>query len=76
MSHDYLLDTYTFIQQRLDEVQQQLTDADADQRTKLYAAGQIEVLCELDRFLKEHYDAKLPRRLRQRRQQMAGRCAC
>jgi len=64
MSYTYLLDTYTFIQKRLGDVQRQLVDAaDDDWKSRQYAAGQIEALCDLERFLSAHYDAKLPRRI-------------
>jgi len=64
MSYTYLLDTYTFIQKRLDDVQRQLADAaDDDWQARQYAAGQTDALCELGRFLSAHYDAKLPRRI-------------
>ena len=69
MSHNYLLDTYTYLQKRLDAIQPQLTAADATQHDKQYAAGQIEVICDLERYLIEHYDIKLPRRLRQQKLQ-------
>jgi|GEM_PF-842860 len=74
MSHNHLLDTYTYIQQRLNALEKQLTGADADLKTKHYAAGQIEALCDLDRFLKVHYDRRLPRRLRRQRQQTPATC--
>jgi hypothetical protein len=68
MSYTYLLDTYAFIEKRLGDVHRQLVDAgDDDWKARHYAAGQIEALCELERFLSAHYDAKLPRRLSHRR---------
>ena len=65
MSHSYLFDTYQYLQQRLNEIEPRLTAEDKDQQAKQYAAGQIEAICDLERFLKEHYDRKLPRRMRQ-----------
>jgi len=67
MSHTYLLDTYKFLQQRLDELQLKLTNPETDQHTRIYTAGRIESVCGLERYLKEHYDIKLPRRLRTRK---------
>jgi hypothetical protein len=68
MSYTYLLDTYAFIQRRLNDVQRQLADAgDDDWKARQFAAGQIEILRDLERFLKAHYDTKLPRRLLLRR---------
>jgi len=68
MSYTYLLDTYAFIQNRLADLQGQLVDAgEGDWQARQYAAGQIEALCELERFLSAHFDAKLPRRILRRR---------
>lgn len=73
MSHDYLFDTYRYLQQRLDDIQPRLTGANPGARS--YAAGQLEALCDLERFLKERYDMKLPRRLRNKRTPLEGVCA-
>lgn len=67
MSHNYLLDTYTFIAQRLAEVQPQYDDAGDNIALKQSAAGRIEALCQLESFLSDHFDAKLPRRLARQR---------
>jgi hypothetical protein len=64
MSHNYLFDTYGYLQQRLNEIHHRLTSSQGDPHHKQYTAGRIEALCELERFLMEHYDQKLPRRLR------------
>lgn len=75
MSYTYLLDTYAFIAKRLQEVQQKLVDAgDDDGRTRLSAAGRIEALCEIENYLHDRYDAKLPRRILQQRARFRG-CA-
>lgn len=69
MSHTYLLDTYAFIERRLEEIQRQMTAAgQEDWKTRLGAAGRIQALNDLERFLSANYDAKLPRRLARRRQ--------
>lgn len=60
MSHDYLLDTYTHIQQRLDETQRRLNQADDEP----FAAGQVQALLDFERFLIDNFNVKLPRRLR------------
>jgi hypothetical protein len=65
MSHDFLLDTYQYLKQRLNKIQPRLTSSGADRYEKQYATGRIEAICDLERFLIEHYDKKLPRRLRQ-----------
>lgn len=71
MSHTYLLDTYAFIENRLDEIQRQMVDAGShDWRARQYAAGQIQGLRDLERFLSANYDVKLPRRLLRSRREM------
>lgn len=64
MSHDYLLDTYAYIQQRLAEAQRRLKQAAGDPHGKPYTAGQIQALCDFERFLIDNFNVKLPRRLR------------
>jgi hypothetical protein len=66
MSHNYLFDTYAYIQQRLAEAKEKLTQADDDPNDKQYAAGRIQALRDFERFLSDNYTAKLPRRLRSR----------
>ncbi len=74
MSHNFLLSTYDHIARRLAEVEPDLTREGADDETRQYAAGQIDVLCEFERFLGEHFDIKLPRRLRRRREESPAIC--
>ena len=64
MSHNYLFDTYQYLKQRFDAINPRLADPEADPATRSHAAGQIEALCDLERFLKARYEVKLPRRLR------------
>lgn len=69
MSHTFLLDTYTFIENRLNEIQRQMVAAGSDDwKARQYAAGQIQALRDLERFLSNNYDIKLPRRLLRTRQ--------
>ncbi len=74
MSHNFLFHTYQYLRQRLDEINLRLTGRDADSATRSYAAGQIEALCDLERFLKERYEVKLPRRLRNQKGPLEGFC--
>ena len=74
MSHNYLFDTYRYMRQRLDQIKPQLTGEDAGPTDRSYAAGQIEALCDLERFIKERYDVKLPRRLRNPKSPLEGFC--
>ncbi len=64
MSHNYLFDTYAYIQQRLDETQHRLEQADDNPHGEPYAAGQVQALRDFERFLIDNFNAKLPRRLR------------
>jgi hypothetical protein len=65
MSHTYLLDTYKFIERRQEEIGRRMVNAgDDDWKSRHYAAGRIQALCDLERFLRTNFDAKLPRRLR------------
>ncbi len=74
MSHNYLFDTYQYLKQRLDEINPRLADPAADPATRSYAAGQIEALCDLERFLKAGYEMKLPRRLRNQESHLQNVC--
>lgn len=64
MAHDHLLETYTYIEQRLARARQKLVDAQANPYDRQYASGQVKALSDFERFLFENYHAKLPRRLR------------
>ena len=64
MSHNYLFDTYAYIQQRLAEAQRRLTQADDNPNGKQYAAGQVQALRDFERFMIDNFNTKLPRRLR------------
>jgi hypothetical protein len=64
MSHNYLLDTYAYIEQRLAEANRRLERADDDPHGQPYAAGQVQALHDFERFLIDNFNAKLPRRMR------------
>ncbi|MGD8847610.1 MAG: hypothetical protein PVI54_18965 [Desulfobacteraceae bacterium] len=64
MSHNYLFDTFTYIQQRLAEAKQRLEQADDDPHGKPYVASQVQALGDFERFLIDNFNIKLPRRLR------------
>ena len=74
MSHNYLFDTYQYLKQRLDAINPRLADPETDPATRSYAAGQIEALCDLERFLKARYEVKLPRRLRNQEPPLKNVC--
>ena len=75
MSHNYLFDTYSYLEQRMSDIKPTLTGTDENRAVRSFAAGRIEALCELERFLKEHYEMKLPRRLRNKTTPAADNCA-
>jgi hypothetical protein len=64
MAHDYLLETYTYIEQRLTRAKQKLVDTRENPYDRQYASGQVKALCDFERFLIKNFNAKLPRRLR------------
>jgi hypothetical protein len=72
MSHNYLLDTYTYINKRLHEAHQQALAAGDDQRVSQNAAGRMEALSQFERYLGDNFDHKLPRRLARQRARNAG----
>ena len=74
MSHNFLFDTYDYIERRLAQVEQAFTRYDANDEDRQYAAGQIEVLCEFERYLCENFDLKLPKRLRAQRDTAPAVC--
>lgn len=67
MSHNYLLDTYTHIAERLAAARQQSSEAGKDQPAAQNAAGRIEALSEFEKYLSDNFDDKLPRRLARER---------
>lgn len=64
MAHDYLLETYTYIEQRLSRARRKLVNAQESPYDRQYASGQVKALRDFERFLFENFNAKLPRRLR------------
>jgi hypothetical protein len=64
MSHNYLLEIFTYIEQRLTRTRQELAHSEAKRHDAQYISGQIEVLCDFERFLFDNFNIKLPRRLR------------
>ncbi len=64
MSHNYLLETYTYIERRLARARLKLIHCKENQHDAQYASGQVEALCDFERFLFENFNVKLPRRLR------------
>ena len=64
MSHNFYFDTCKFIDKRVETIKQVLVESTADDMGGQYAAGRIDALCEIERFLDRHIRPKLPNRLR------------
>lgn len=64
MSYNYLLELYETIDGRRQDARRKVEASAEAERQHL--RGQLDVLEELERFLKENYNAKLPRRIRVR----------
>jgi hypothetical protein len=65
MAYVYLLDFYKHIDQRLAEATAGLDQADRDAVIGKFEQGRIDVLTEFQDFLKENFNPKLPRRIRE-----------
>ena len=64
MSHNFLFDTYKFIDERLEGLTQDLVDVNAGSMDRQYAAGRVDALCEVERFLDSNIKQMLPKRLK------------
>jgi len=65
MSHNFLFETYKFIDNRWEHLNQELVKNAVDNTNRQYVAGRIDALCEIERFLERTLKPKLPKRLRQ-----------
>ena len=70
MSYTYLLDLYKALNTRIADIDGVIQDGPAlsDERRQ-HLAGRRDCLESLYRFLEDHYDQKLPRRLQQQSKQ-------
>jgi hypothetical protein len=64
MSHTYLIDLYGLIEQRLQEVKDEIEKQGSSGEKLDLLQGRAASLIEFKQFLKSGYDMKLPRRLR------------
>lgn len=64
MSHTYLIDLYELIEQRLQEIGNELQTKELSGGDVDFLQGRTAGLVEFKQFLKSGYDDKLPRRLR------------
>ena len=67
MSHTYLIDLYELIEQRLQEIGDDLQTKSSSAGDVEFLQGRAAGLVEFKQFLKSGYDLKLPRRLRGKR---------
>ena len=65
MAYTYLLDMHTYIDHRLKEAKEALRNNGNDPLQKRFEEGRVELLSEYKSFLTEHFNPKLPRRIRE-----------
>jgi hypothetical protein len=65
MAYVYLLDLYKYIDERLDQARDGLDRADGEMLNGQIEQGRIDALTEFKDFLKENFNPKLPRRIRE-----------
>ena len=65
MAYVYLLDLYKQIENRINEAQNGLETSGIDELTAKFEKGRIDALIEIREFLKENFNTKLPRRIRE-----------
>jgi hypothetical protein len=73
VSHNYLLNTYHFIERKIAETNRRIDSKYPDHAEHCALLGKIEALLEFECFLKAHFDSRLPSRLRRRRNRIVGR---
>jgi hypothetical protein len=65
MAYVYLLDLYKYIDERLGRATDGRDKANDDPAPGKFEQGRIEALTEFQDFLKENFNPKLPRRIRE-----------
>jgi hypothetical protein len=65
MAYVYLLDFFKYIDDRLGNAAEGLDQADRDAAIGKFEQGRIDALTEFQDFLKENFNPKLPRRIRE-----------
>lgn len=66
MSHTYLIDLYTLIDERLEDAAQENQREKSTENELLFRKGRTEALTEFKKFLTDSYNNKLPRKIRNR----------
>jgi hypothetical protein len=64
MAYVYLLDMYKYLEERLADASEAMAKARGDTLGKSLQQGRIDTLIEFRGFLHEHFNPKLPRRIR------------
>ena len=64
MSHTYLIDLYELIDQRLEKIVEEGNQGGEKGLGERFSQGRSEILLEFKQFLAEHYNSKLPRRIK------------
>jgi len=65
MAYVYLLDLYKYIDARLEDATGGLDTPQGDMATAKFEQGRIDALTEFQNFLKDNFNPKLPRRIRE-----------
>ena len=65
MAYVYLLDMHKFIEKRIADASDALEKVGSDTPGKSLQQGRIDTLTQFHDFLKENFNPKLPRRIRQ-----------
>ncbi len=65
MAYVYLLDLYKYIDERLGQAREGRNKANDDLSLGKFEQGRIDALTEFQDFLKENFNPKLPRRIRE-----------
>ena len=66
MAYVYLIDLHAFVDKRLAEAQETLSNNENDAMTSRFEEGRIEILTDCKSFLTEQFIPRLPRRIRER----------
>ncbi len=66
MAYVYLIDLHAFVDKRLAEAQETLSNNGNEPMTSRFEQGRIEILTDCKSFLTEQFNPRLPRRIRER----------
>lgn len=63
MSHNFLLEIYSHIRRRQDEIERIAGPGISNHEEKCFLAGRAEILNDINAFLADRFNRKLPRRI-------------